>query len=102
VDAHIDIVTLAVADLERALAFYRDGLGLETAGITGTQFTGDDTQPAGDVVMFQLDGGAVLALYPRSELAVVPEQVGSSGPPWRLSAVKGSSAPRRQPDEASR
>jgi hypothetical protein len=35
-------------------------------------------------------------------LAVVREQVGSSGPPWRLSAVKGSSAPRRQPDEASR
>ena len=28
-------------------------------------------------------------------LAVVPEHVGSSGPPWRLSAVEGSSAPRR-------
>ena len=35
-------------------------------------------------------------------LAVVPEDVGSSGPPWRLSAVKGSSVPRRSPDEASR
>jgi catechol-2,3-dioxygenase len=28
-DARIDVVTLAVADLERALVFYRDGLGLE-------------------------------------------------------------------------
>src|SRR5229473_1814661 len=35
-------------------------------------------------------------------LGVVPEDVGSSGPPWRLSAVKGSSAPRRSPDESSR
>ena len=35
-------------------------------------------------------------------LAVVPEHVGSSGPPWRLSAVEGSSVPRRTPDEASR
>ena len=35
-------------------------------------------------------------------VGVVPEDVGSSGPPWRLSAVKGSSAPRRDPDEASR
>src|SRR3954467_13462261 len=28
-------------------------------------------------------------------LGVVPEHVGSSGPPWRLSAVKGTSVPRR-------
>jgi uncharacterized protein len=68
-EPRIDIVTLAVADLERALAFYRDGLGLATSGITGTQFAGDDATPAGDVVMFQLEGGPTLALYPRSELA---------------------------------
>jgi futalosine hydrolase len=35
-------------------------------------------------------------------LAVVPKDVGSSGPPWRLSADEGSSVPRRSPDEASR
>ena len=35
-------------------------------------------------------------------LDVVPEDVGSSGPPWRLSADKGSSAPRRSPDESAR
>lgn len=65
----IDVITLAVRDLERALAFYRDGLGLETRGITATEFAGDDTHPAGTVVMFRLDGGLNLALYPRSELA---------------------------------
>jgi hypothetical protein len=30
------VVTLAVADLERALAFYRDGLGLASSGIIAT------------------------------------------------------------------
>jgi hypothetical protein len=35
-------------------------------------------------------------------LDVVPKDVGSSGPPWRLSAVQGSSVPRRTPDGASR
>jgi uncharacterized protein len=68
-DAPIHVVTLAVDDLERALRFYRDWLGLESPGIVGTEFTGDDTTPAGAVVMFQLDGGLLLALYPRTELA---------------------------------
>lgn len=67
--ARIDVITLAVADLERALAFYRDELGLSSSGVTGTRFAGDATTPAGAVVMFELDGGLILALYPRSELA---------------------------------
>ena len=65
----IDVITLAVADLEQALDFYREALGLDSPGVTGTQFAGDETQPAGAVVMFQLDGELTLALYPRSELA---------------------------------
>ena len=65
----IDVITLAVRDLEAALAFYRDGLGLESPGLTGTEFAGDDTTPAGAVAMFRLDRGLILALYPRSELA---------------------------------
>jgi uncharacterized protein len=65
----MNVVTLAVADLERALAFYRDALGLDSPGVTGTQFPGDDTHPAGAVVMFQLEDELTLALYPRSELA---------------------------------
>ena len=65
----IDVVTLAVSDLERALDFYRKALGLDSPGVTGTEFTGDETNAAGAVVMFRLEGGTVLALYPRSELA---------------------------------
>ncbi len=65
----IGIITLGVDDLDRALKFYRDGLGLPTKGIVGTEFKGSDTQPAGDVVMFQLKDNLTLALYPRRELA---------------------------------
>jgi catechol 2,3-dioxygenase-like lactoylglutathione lyase family enzyme len=65
----IDVITLAVGDLERALAFYREGLGLESPGLTGTEFAGDDTTPAGTVAMFRLDHGLILALYPRIDLA---------------------------------
>src|SRR5262249_6999388 len=67
--ARIHVITLAVADLERALEFYRGGLGLQSPGVVGTEFAGDDTSPAGAVGMFQLQGGLILALYPRTELA---------------------------------
>jgi uncharacterized protein len=65
----IDVITLAVSDLERALAFYREGLGLDSPGIIGTEFAGDETTPAGAAAMFELEGGLTLALYPRTELA---------------------------------
>jgi hypothetical protein len=68
-EPQVHVITLAVESLERALEFYRDGLGLQTRGIVGTEFTGDEVNPAGAVVMFQLEGGLTLALYPRTELA---------------------------------
>ena len=68
-EPHIDVLTLAVNDLDRSLAFYRDGLGLASPGVTGTEFAGDDTNPAGAIAIFQLRGGLILALYPRTELA---------------------------------
>jgi uncharacterized protein len=34
----IKVLTLAVRDLEESLAFYRDGMGLPTQGIIGTEF----------------------------------------------------------------
>ena len=61
-------MTLGVSDLERALAFYR-ALGLESPGVIGTQYAGDERTPAGAAAMFELRDGLVLALYPRSELA---------------------------------
>lgn len=68
-EARIHVITLAVDDLDRALRFYRDGLGLPTSGVTGTDYKGSRDAPAGDVVMFHLSDGLILALYPRSELA---------------------------------
>ena len=67
-EPRIRVITLAVSDLERALEFYRR-LGLESPGVIGTEFPGDDTTPAGAAAMFQLEDGLVLALYPRTELA---------------------------------
>lgn len=65
----INVITLAVNNLEKSVAFYRDGLGLPTKGIIGTEFTGSATEPAGAVCFFELGGGLILAVYPRSELA---------------------------------
>ncbi len=65
----IAVITLGANDLEKSLAFYRDGLGLETTGIIGTEFHGDETHASGAVVMFQLQNEVILALYPRTELA---------------------------------
>ena len=59
----IKVVTLGVDDLEAALAFYRDGLGLRTKGIVGTEF--ED----GAVVFFEMNDGLALALWPRPALA---------------------------------
>ena len=37
-EPRIKVITLGVDDLEKSLAFYRDGLGLSTQGIIGTEF----------------------------------------------------------------
>ncbi|HET7585869.1 MAG TPA: VOC family protein [Gemmatimonadaceae bacterium] len=73
--AHLDVVTLAVRDLDRAVAFYRDGLGLPTKGIVATELPATERDAAGAVAFFEMDGGLMLAVYPRQELvrdAAVP------------------------------
>ena len=60
---HITLLTLGVDNLERAVAFYRDGLGFETKGIVGTEFEN------GAVAFFNLQSGLKLALWPRTSLA---------------------------------
>jgi catechol 2,3-dioxygenase-like lactoylglutathione lyase family enzyme len=59
----ITVITLGVDDLERAVRFYRDGLGLQTEGIIGKQFE------HGAVAFFDLQAGLKLALWPRRSLA---------------------------------
>ena len=62
------MITLAVADLERALAFYR-GLGLESKGVIGREWRDGVTGANGAIAMFKLEGGLLLNLYPRTDLA---------------------------------
>lgn len=59
----ITIITIGVDDLERSLRFYRDGLGLPTEGIVGTEF--ED----GAVAFFDLQAGVKLALWPRRSIS---------------------------------
>ncbi|MCF7702460.1 VOC family protein [Loktanella sp. M215] len=59
----ISVLTLGVADLERSLAFYRDGLGLPTTGIIGREFE------HGAVAFFDLSGGLKLALWAQADIA---------------------------------
>ena len=58
----ITLITIGIDDLDRAVRFYRDGLGLPTEGIVGTEFE------YGAVAFFDL-GGVKLALWPRASLA---------------------------------
>ena len=59
----ITLITLGVDDLDRAVRFYRDGLGFKTDGIVGKEFE------HGAVAFFDLEHGLRLALWPRASLA---------------------------------
>ncbi len=59
----ITVITVGVDDLERSLQFYRDGLGLPTQGIIGTEFE------HGAVAFFDLQAGVKLAIWPRTSVA---------------------------------
>src|SRR5262245_44864817 len=59
----ITLITLGVDDLDRAVAFYRDGLGFPTKGIVGREFE------HGAVAFFELADGLRLALWPRASIA---------------------------------
>lgn len=56
----VTMLALGVADLSRALAFYRDGLGWTPQPVSSPQ-----------LVLFPLAGGLTLALYPHAPLADV-------------------------------
>jgi uncharacterized glyoxalase superfamily protein PhnB len=57
------VLTLGVDDLERAVAFYRDGLGLATEGIIGKEFE------HGAVAFFDLQSQLKLAVWAQDDLA---------------------------------
>lgn len=59
----ITLITLGVDDLDRAVRFYRDGLGFPTKGVVGKEFE------HGAVAFFDLANGLRLALWPRTSIA---------------------------------
>jgi len=67
--AKISFITLAVDDLDRSVAFYRDGLGWPIEGIVGQEFHDEVTGADGTIAFFTLDGGLLLGLYQRTNLA---------------------------------
>ncbi|HJQ62084.1 MAG TPA: VOC family protein [Burkholderiales bacterium] len=59
----VTVLTIGVNDLDSAVEFYRDGLGLKTEGVTGEEFE------YGAVAFFDLQSGLRLALWPRKSIA---------------------------------
>lgn len=59
----ITVITLGVNDLEKAVDFYSNGLGLKTDGIIGQEFE------HGAVAFFDLENGTKLALWPRESIS---------------------------------
>lgn len=59
----ISYITLGVDDLPRAVAFYRDVLGLATKGIVGSELD------HGAVAFFDFQPGLKLALWPRASIS---------------------------------
>jgi hypothetical protein len=71
----ITVITIGVDDLERSLRFYRDGLGLQTQGIVGTEFE------HGAVVFFGLQANLKLAIWMRKSISYDSGiSIGSSSP----------------------
>jgi uncharacterized protein len=58
----ISVLTLGVANLEQAVAFYRDGLGWPTDGIVGREFE------HGAVAFFELSDGLKLGLWAQDDI----------------------------------
>lgn len=58
---HINVITLAVDNLQRSIFFYRDGMGLNTDKTEHREL------PYGSIVHFNLENGLKLALWARED-----------------------------------
>jgi len=62
-ERRITVITVGVDDLESAVRFYRDGLGMDNKGIVGKEFEHRA------VAFFDLQAGLRLAIWPRMSIA---------------------------------
>ena len=78
----INVITLGVENLDTSLAFYREGLGLSSKGIIGTEYYDEISGANGAVAFFELQNGLILSLYPRTDLAKdAKQEIGKGNPP---------------------
>ncbi len=75
----ISVITLGVDNLERALAFYREGLGFPSNGIFGTEYHDEVSGANGAIALFELQNGLMLSFYPRTDLAKDAKQKKGGG-----------------------
>jgi len=82
-EPRISLITLGVADLSRAIRFYRDGLGLPLRGGEGGTEAGSDAAAShGEApIAFFETSSTWLSLYPREKLAV-DAQIQDDGVGW--------------------
>jgi catechol 2,3-dioxygenase-like lactoylglutathione lyase family enzyme len=88
----ITVITIGVDNLDRALRFYRDGLGLPTEGIVGSAL-GD-----GAVAFFDLQAGVKLAIWLRRSIARDAEL--PEGPPSSTEFTLGHNVSTRHEVDA--
>lgn len=86
-ERRLNIITLGVADLDRSLHFYRDGLGWKPSSISNEH-----------IAFFQL-GAVLLALYPRASLAA-DAQLPAAGSGFAGFTLAQNVATRQAVDEA--
>lgn len=90
--SRITVITVGVDNLEKSLAFYRDGLGLPTNGIIGTEFE------HGAVAFFDLQAGLKLAIWARTNIA---HDAGiPSGPPSSTELTLGHNVASKEEVDA--
>src|SRR5690242_15958964 len=75
----LNVITLAVRDLHASLEFYRDGLGFPGKTV-GTEYVDSVSGASGAIALFELEGGVILTLYPRSDFVKDAKVSDTAGP----------------------
>jgi uncharacterized protein len=89
----VTLITLGVDDLEKSLAFYRDGLGLATPGIVGREYA------YGAVAFFDLQPGLKLAIWNRASIAHDTDMAEAAPSPTEFTEMEPKSSVLHGGDE---
>lgn len=62
-------ITFGVENLEKSVAFYKDGLGWQTDGIVAQELHDEKTGADGTIAFFKFENGIMLGLYEKSNFS---------------------------------